>query len=254
MKASWFKLAPAIAAVILIFNSQAARAADEIAATNSSVLRVAAIFGDNMVLQQRQAVPVWGWAAPGANVTVKFAGQSKSARAGAEGKWLVKLGRLKASAAPQNLVVESAGGSLVTRHPSLVTLTNILVGEVWLGSGQSNMEKPIGKKTGQQPVLNAEQELAAADYPNIRIFKVEKALAATPRNDLGTNSGWRACSSNSLQGIEFSAAAYFFGREIHTNLNVPVGLVESSWGGTRIEPWTPPTRFPTRNRWRFTTR
>jgi sialate O-acetylesterase len=197
-------------------------------------LRVAAIFGDNMVLQQQMAVPVWGWAAPEATVTVKFSGQSKTTHADAAGKWLVKLGKLKATFDPQTLTIESG---------ETKTFTNILVGEVWLASGQSNMEKPIGKQPGQKPTLNAEAELAAAEYPNIRIFKVDKKLAAAPLADLGPNSGWRACSSNSLEGISFSAAAYFFGREIHTNLNVPVGLVESSWGGTRIEPWTPPVGF-----------
>jgi sialate O-acetylesterase len=234
MKSFLLKLAPAIAAAVLVFNSQTVRAADEIAATNSSAPRLAAIFGDNMVLQRQQAVPVWGWSAPDANVTVKFAGQTKSARAGADGRWLVKLGKLKASAKPQNLVVESG---------ETKTFTNILVGEVWLASGQSNMEKPIGNHSGQRPVFNAEQELAAANYPNLRIFQVEKALAATPWKDLGANSGWRVCGSNSLNSISFSAAAYFFGREIHTNLDMPVGLVESSWGGTRIEPWTPPAGF-----------
>jgi sialate O-acetylesterase len=187
-----------------------------------------------MVLQRQQTIPIWGWTAPNAEVTVKFAGQTKSARAGADGKWLVKLGKLKASAEPQNLIVESGGK---------IMFTNILVGEVWLASGQSNMEKPIGIQSGQKPVFNAEQELAAANFPNIRIFQVKKVLSATPLADLKTNSGWLVCSSNSLNSISFSAAAYFFGREIHTNLNVPVGLVESSWGGTRIEPWTPPVGF-----------
>ncbi len=126
---------------------------------------------------------------------------------------------------------------------SFKTFTNILVGEVWLASGQSNMEKPIGHQPGQKPVFNAEQELAAANYPNIRIFKVEKTLSAEPLADLEEFNAWQECSSNALNSISFSAAAYFFGREIHTNLNVPVGLVESSWGGTRIEPWTPPTGF-----------
>ena len=197
-------------------------------------LSLPAIFGDNMVLQQEMAVPVWGWAAPGTVVTVTFAGQAKSARAAADGKWLVKLGKLKASFAPESLVVEGDGAK---------TFTNILVGEVWLASGQSNMEKPIGKQPGQKPTLNAEAELAAANYPNIRIFKIDKTLAFTPETALPKNSGWLACSSNTLDGISFSAAAYFFGREIHTNLNVPVGLVESSWGGTRIEPWTAPAGF-----------
>jgi sialate O-acetylesterase len=114
---------------------------------------------------------------------------------------------------------------------------------VWLASGQSNMEKPIGKQAGQKPTFNAEQELAAANYPNIRIFQVEKILSAAPLKDLEKFHGWQECSSNALDSISFSAAAYFFGREIHTNLNVPVGLVESSWGGTRIEPWTPPVGF-----------
>ena len=197
-------------------------------------LKVAAIFGDNMVLQQQMLVPIWGWATANAEVTVKFSGQTKTTRANTDGKWLVKLGKLKASTVPQSLVIESGDTK---------TFTNILVGEVWLGSGQSNMEKPVGNQPGQKPTLNAEAELAAANYPNIRIFKVEKTLAATPQKDLSKFSSWRECSSNSLNAISFSAAAYFFGREIHTNLDVPVGLIESSWGGTRIEPWTPPVGF-----------
>ena len=217
------RLVPYLAAAVLAFPF-AARAE----------IKLAAIFGDNMVLQQQLAVPVWGWAAPGANVTVKFAGQTKSATAGANGQWLVKLGKLTASAQPQNLVV-TAGETK--------TFTNILVGEVWLGSGQSNMEKPIFKQPGQKPCLNAEQELAAANYPNLRIFQIEKMLSATPRKDLEKFRGWQECSSNALDSIHFSAALYFFGRELHTNLNVPVGLIHSSWGGTRIEPWTPPVGF-----------
>ena len=200
--------------------------------TNS--LKVAAIFGDNMVLQREQMVPIWGWSAPGAMVTVKFAGQSKSARADAQGRWLVKLKKLAASSKSQTLAVE-AGETKI--------FTNILVGEVWLCSGQSNMEKPIGNQPGQKPCLNASEELAAATYPNIRIFKVEKTLSATPLEDLRQFNTWRSCDSNALETTHFSAAGYFFGREIHTNLNVPIGLIESSWGGTRIEPWTPPVGF-----------
>ena len=197
-------------------------------------LKLAAIFGDNMVLQQQQRIPVWGWAAPGAEVVVKFSGQVKVTRADAAGKWLVKLGRLKASADPQTLAVESGE----TKNS-----TNILVGEVWLCSGQSNMEKPLGEQPGQKPVLNYEAELAAAGYPQLRLFKIDRVLSAKPLADLQKCSGWLACNSNALAGIKFSAAAYFFGREIQTNLNVPVGLVESSWGGTKIEPWTPPAGF-----------
>ena len=199
-----------------------------------AALTLPAIFGDNMILQQQLAVPVWGWAAPQANVTVKFAGQIKTARADANGLWRVTLGKLKASFSPQSLVIAA---------DDTKTFTNILVGEVWLASGQSNMEKPVGNQPGQKPTWNAEQELAAADYPNLRLFKVEKMLSASPRTQLEKFYGWQACNSNALEAVKFSAAAYFFGRELHTNLNVPVGLIESSWGGTRIEPWTPPAGF-----------
>lgn len=194
-------------------------------------LKLGSIFGDNMVFQQGIRAPVWGWTVPGEEVTVQFAGQIKSVHADATGKWLVKLGKLKASAEPQSLTVECG---------TTITLTNILIGEVWLCSGQSNMEKPIGIQPGQKPVFNYQAELAAANHPQMRLFKVDRALSAQPLADLTKVSGWLSCDSNALDGIKFSAAAYFFGREILTNLNVPVGLVECSWGGTKIEPWTPP--------------
>ncbi len=215
-------------AVSVLFNGPAT------AQTVNSSLELPAIFGDNMVLQQNQPVPVWGEASPGASVTVTFAGQTKSTQADAQGKWRVKLGPLKASFTPQTLVIRAGA----TR-----TFTNILVGEVWLASGQSNMEKPIGKQPGQKPTFNAESELAAANYPGLRLFKVDKMLAAQPQANLGKFQPWQECNSNSLDTIKFSAAAYFFGRDLHTNLHVPVGLIESSWGGTRIEPWTPPAGF-----------
>jgi sialate O-acetylesterase len=146
----------------------------------------------------------------------------------------VRLKKLDTSFIPQSLVIESGGTKV---------FTNILVGEVWLCSGQSNMEKPIGSQPGQKPCFHAPEELAAANFPNLRLFKVETHLSATPLNDLQKFKAWRSCDSNALSSISFSAAAYFFGREIHTNLNVPVGLIESSWGGTRIEPWTPKVGF-----------
>ncbi len=221
-------------AVILACGS--VRAADDPAAIHPAptALQLPSVFGDNMVLQQQQPVPIWGWSRPGTEVTVKFAGQVRHARAGADGRWETSLGLLPASSQPADLVIEAGE----TR-----TLTNILVGEVWLCSGQSNMEKPIGKQPGQRPCFNYEQELAAADFPEIRLFKAHTALSAVPEKDVTKASGWQLCNSNSLDAIKFSAAGYFFGREIHNRLKVPVGLVESTWGGTRIEPWTPPLGF-----------
>ncbi len=186
-----------------------------------------------MVLQRGQPVPIWGWAAPGVKVTVQFAGQSRTATAQADGRWEVRLRSLTASAEPATLTI-TAGETRV--------LTNILVGEVWLASGQSNMEKPIGEQRGQLPVVNHEKELAESDYPQIRLFKVTKTVAAQPQSAV-TNTGWRACNATTHEAIKFSAAAYFFGREIHRELKVPVGLIDSSWGGTRIEPWTPTAGF-----------
>ncbi len=201
---------------------------------SQAALKLSALFDNNMVLQQQMSVPVWGWADPGSLVTVSFAGQLKTTRADDAGAWVVKLDPLAASSQPQTLAIKSG---------ETVSLTNVLVGEVWLASGQSNMEKPIGQQPGQKPCFNYEQELAQANYPEIRIFKVGNVLSDQPLNDLKKFVSWQECSSNALNSCRFSAAAYFFGRDIHTNINVPVGLIESSWGGTKIEPWTPPVGF-----------
>ena len=190
------------------------------------------VIGDNMIQQREKLAPIWGWAQPGERVTVRFAGQQKAATTDGAGRWLVKLSALKASSAPAEMVIEGS---------TKLVLTNILVGEVWLCSGQSNMEKPIGELRGQKPVFNYEQELGSANYPQIRLFKAERARAASPAKDV--KGEWSVCSSNVLEQTQFSAAAYFFGREIFNELKVPVGLVESTWGGTRIEPWTPQEGF-----------
>ncbi len=191
------------------------------------------VIGSNMVLQRDHAVPIWGWAAPGEKVTLQFKDQKKSAVADTQGRWEVRLKSLKASAEPAEL---SIAGS------NQIVLSNILVGEVWLCSGQSNMEKPIGKQNGQKPTKNYEEELKSGDlYPMIRLFKAAKVLEATPTNNVAGE--WSVCSSNTLETTKFSAVGYFFGREIEKEINVPIGLIESSWGGTRIEPWTPPVGF-----------
>jgi sialate O-acetylesterase len=183
--------------------------------------RLAGIFTDNMVLQRDMAVPVWGWADPGEEVTVTFAGQSKTAKADTSGKWMVRLDKLDASKEGRVL---KAGKQ---------ECKNVVVGEVWLCSGQSNMEwKLSGTKNGNTFI-------AAADFPDIRLVTTPREALMKPRKDLDLK--WLACSPSTVPG--FSAVGYHFGRSLYEKLDVPIGLINSSWGGTKIEPWTPPEGF-----------
>lgn len=178
------------------------------------------IFAPGMVLQRDKAAPVWGKAEPGENVIVSFAGQSKSTTAGADGRWQVALDPLPASAEPRALTVKGN---------NTIELGNVLVGEVWLGSGQSNMQWSVAAS------MNAQEEIAAANYPNIRLFSVPLVTAAEPQ--FTVNATWAECKPETVK--DFSAVLYYMGRTLHKDLNVPVGLIGTSWGGTRIEPWTP---------------
>ncbi len=185
------------------------------------------IFGDRMVLQRDAAVPVWGQAAPGEPVTVHFAGQEKSATADAAGKWKTALDPLGASFEPRDFSV--SGSSTVTLH-------GVLVGEVWLCGGQSNMEMAVGLTTaGAKPESDTDAGLAEAikigAWPGLRLFRVEKRLQPPEV----VSNGWTECSGEAL--AKFSAAAFFFGRELHADLGVPIALIESCWGGSRIEEW-----------------
>ncbi len=185
------------------------------------------VFGDHLVLQRDRAVPVWGHAAPGEKVTVRFAGQEKSVTADAGGRWKTSLDALATSATPRDLSV--AGANTLTLH-------DILVGEVWLCSGQSNMEMAVGVVTaGAQPESAHDpalaEEIKMAAYPAIRLFRVEKKHQPP---DV-VSDGWTECRGDAL--ARFSAAGFFFGRELHQALGVPVGLIESNWGGSRIEEW-----------------
>ncbi len=203
----------------------------------SADVKLPLIFSDNMVLQRDAHVPVWGTAAPGEAVTVQFAGQKKSVTAGKDGKWMVKLDPMPANAQNQTMTV--TGNNQITRR-------NILVGEVWLCSGQSNMEWWLKKS------LNGKAETAAADYPLMRHFSVPYVTSIEPQDDfypekdvrpdyLHEKSGWQICRPDNI-GM-FSGVAYFFGRELMQKLNVPVGLIDASWGGTRIEGWISPAGF-----------
>lgn len=169
-------------------------------------------------------VPVWGKADPGEKVTVAFAGQSVSTVAGADGKWIVHLAPLKAGE-PRTLTISGK---------NKIVLTNVLVGEVWVCSGQSNMERQLGLRAGQPPITNWKQEVASANYPEIRHFGVEQTKSFTP---LETVKGqWAVCSPETV--ADFSAVGYFFGRDLHKARGVPVGLIHSAWGGTPAEAWT----------------
>lgn len=181
-----------------------------------------AVFGDHMVLQREVELPVWGTARPGGEVVVEIAGQSRSAVVGQDGSWRVTLEPLPAGG-PHELVV---------RGEETVILRDVLVGEVWLASGQSNMEMPLA---AWGRVLDHEVEIARADYPQVRLFQVERDTAVRPRSDV-RGEGWRPCAPETVAG--FSSTAYFFGRRLHRELGVPVGLIHTSWGGTAAEAWT----------------
>ena len=193
-----------------------------------SDVRLSNLISDNMVIQRDMPVHVWGWADPCEKVTVKLGESEVAAKADANGNWMVNMAAM-AAGGPYEMTV--AGKNILQVH-------NILVGEVWVCSGQSNMAVGIGT------VPNGKAEAAAADYPNIRLFLVPNNTAAKPLQN--TQGNWAMCSQKSIsyggwQG--FSAAAYYFGRELYRELNVPIGLIQSAWGGTRIEPWTPKCGF-----------
>jgi sialate O-acetylesterase len=193
--------------------------------TVMAAVKLPAVIGDNMVLQRGQPVPIWGWADKGEEVTVSIAGQTLTTKAGADGRWKVVLNKLDLGQ-PLEMTIK---GSLGT----VIPLKNILVGEVWVCSGQSNMEMGIGACN------NAAAEIAAAQYPRIRLFKVVKAKAPQPMSNV--QGDWVECTPQSVAAsgwAGFSAAAYYFGRELHKKLDVPVGLIDTCWGGTPAEYWT----------------
>jgi sialate O-acetylesterase len=183
---------------------------------------LAAIFSDNMVLQHGQKVPVWGWAKPGETVKVKFAGQQESAVTSKNGKWKVVLKPLEISLKPEELTVT------VSKSKTSICLKNILVGDVWVCSGQSNMQYML------RNCNNPKQEIESANYPGIRLFMVPSVAKLNPDRDI--KGSWENCNPNTIP--TFSAVAYFFGREIHRKTGIPQGLINCSWGGTCAEAWT----------------
>ena len=183
-----------------------------------SEVSVPSIFGSRMVLQRGQANPVWGWAAPGEKISVTFAGQKHTATAGKDGAWRVKLLPLKANAKGQTLTIQGN---------KKLELTDVLVGEVWVCSGQSNMAWSVDRS------YDPDLESLTAKFPNIRLISVPPVGTQEPQKDF--NGEWVAASPESV--MSFSAVGFFFGRTLHQAINVPVGLIDNAWGGSAAEAW-----------------
>ncbi len=181
-------------------------------------VKVASIIGDNMVFQQKTQIPVWGTARPGEEVSVTLETETVTTKAGKDGKWMV------------HLQPRDAGGpfTLIVRGENILSFTRVLVGEVWVCSGQSNMEFAL------KSARDAEQEIASATDKMIHGIIVTKAVASGPRKDF--KGSWTVLSPDTAG--DYSAVAYFFARHLRQALNVPVGLVMTYWGGTPAESWT----------------
>ncbi len=185
-------------------------------------VRLPKIFGDNMVLQRNKQISVWGWADANEKITVQFNHQTKTVKAGKDRKWMVKLDN------------ESAGGpyQLTITGKNTITFNNVMVGEVWICSGQSNMEFPI---EGWGKVMNYQQEEANANYPLIRQIKIPLTVSSIPEDDISSGE-WKECSPQTAG--DFTAVGYFFARELYNELKIPIGLINTTWGGTQVESWT----------------
>ena len=194
----------------------------------SASVKLASPFGDHMVLQEGRPIPIWGTADAGEKVTVEFGGKSKSTTAGPDGKWRLELRRQPTSVRAQTLTVTGSATA------ALVILNDVLVGEVWLCGGQSNMERQLGPRPPQQPILDWEKEVAAADHPLIRQFYVPPRTAVAPEE--ATAGSWTVCSPATV--ANFSAVGYFFARDLQAAQGGPIGIIHSSYGGTPAEAWT----------------
>jgi sialate O-acetylesterase len=188
--------------------------------TTRADVRLPDVLGDSMVLQQNARVPVWGTADAGETVVVGFQKQKLTVVADAAGKWRVDLKPLKADFTPHSLTIEGK---------NKIELKDILVGEVWLVSGQSNMQWTLLQSN------NGETEVAKANHPNIRLFNVSREVAFKKKP--GKLGEWKICSPDSVR--DFSGAGYYFGVELERELKVPIGLINSSYGGSQAEAWTP---------------
>ncbi len=191
----------------------------------SAQTKLPSILSDNMCLQQEADVKIWGWDNPGQEVVINPSwGKQSQTITTEDGKWLVSIRTPKAGKT----------GRIKVTGSSQQSIGNIAFGEVWLCSGQSNMERQLGLRPGQKPIINFWEEAQKADFPLIRLFKVQNKASRIPLYDC--QGRWVECSPETV--LEFSAVGYFFGQALYTHLSVPVGLIQSSWGGTPVEAWT----------------
>jgi len=190
-----------------------------VAAPSRANVQLPSVIGSHMVLQRDKPLPIWGKADPGEEVTVTFAQQTLTTRADDKGNWKVQLQPVKADGKAHRMTI---------RGKNTIELDDILIGEVWVGSGQSNMEWSLAQS--DKPA----QTIAAAKHPSIRLFHVPKLQAREPAFDV--KAGWKACEPETARN--FSAVLYHFGAYLHNELKVPIGLINTSWGGSAIEPWT----------------
>lgn len=192
-------------------------------------VRLPLIFTDNMVVQRNQPIRVWGWAEPEEMVTVTLSGKQAAAKADAKGGWAVELPAMK----------EGENLELIVAGKNAITLTNVIVGDIWVCSGQSNMEMPLEKQSdGYYGCLNAEDDIKTADYPKIRRIKIRHTTAMAPGHDTQTIFPWVVCTPKTAG--KFTGVGFYFAREVHHKTGVPIGLIDDTWAASSIEPWTPP--------------
>jgi len=209
------RFAAPVSCIFLIFTAAAA-----------AEVKPAALFSDHMVLQGGMPAPVWGTAEPGEAVKVTLNGQTRSTTAGADGRWMLRLHKLKAGG-PYEMRIEGKNS---------LTINDVLVGEVWIGSGQSNMEFTVSKKVARfAGMLDEDKEIAAANYPTIRMFTVKQEKSYAPKEELAGE--WKVCSPETVPG--FSAVGYLFARDLQQRLHVPVGILTVAYGASTAEAWLP---------------
>lgn len=195
-----------------------------ITATSQSETTIPSIIGENMVLQRNQPIVIWGWDNAQQKIEVSVAGNSAQTTTDSDGKWIVSLDKL-AAGGPHTITINGS---------SEISLKNVLVGEVWLCSGQSNMEWTV------QNSNNPQEEIANSTHPRIRHIKFPHRPSAKPEDNI-PSTGWQESAPKTTGA--FTAVGYYFARHLQAELDVPIGLIGSNWGGTRIEPWTSPSGF-----------